>query len=116
MPENDIEEDPINGDQLDHVVHPPAAANQNPPQDHFDFLAENIVNNRDAAAEPNVQDNDILDEEPLAGDNQQPPVEQEVLGNQQDNLVQDAQAAGDEGGWNPDALMEDLTWEKVFFK
>ena len=103
-PNNDAEEEngPIN-DQADRVIYP----------ENFDFMEENIVNNRDDAAEPNVQDNDILDPEPLVRDDPPPLADQEVLGNEQDNLMQDPQAAGEEGGWNPDALMEDLTWEKV---
>ena len=38
-------------------------------------------------------------------------VENEIQENEE-NFVPDPQVAG-EGGWNPDALMEDLTWEKV---
>ena len=30
-----------------------------------------------------------------------------------DPMLHNAQGAPDDGGWNPDAIMEDLTWEKV---
>jgi len=69
---------------------------------------DNVIANNHEAVENAEENNDDVD-----GGVPPPNIDGENVGlPEDDHAMHNAQGA-DDGGWNPDAIMEDLTWEKV---